>query len=66
MKREHAADSTNDAAETSAFDLLQQEEQDIPIVTFCAALDDMLGGGIPIGKITEICGAPGMGKTQFG
>uniref|UniRef100_A0A2C9KIX7 DNA repair protein RAD51 homolog 3 n=1 Tax=Biomphalaria glabrata TaxID=6526 RepID=A0A2C9KIX7_BIOGL len=25
----------------------------------------MLGDGIPLGKITEICGAPGLGKTQL-
>jgi len=50
----------------SAYDLLQIEEAETPIVTFCAALDEMVGGGIPVGKITEFCGAPGMGKTQFG
>ena len=26
----------------------------------------MLGGGVPVGKITEFCGAPGVGKTQIG
>ena len=52
--------------ERSAFDLLQEEEQETHIVTFCAALDEMIGGGIPLGKITEFCGGPGMGKTQFG
>lgn len=50
----------------SAYDLMKEEEEEVPIVTFCAALDEMIGGGIPIGKITELCGAPGMGKTQFG
>ena len=52
--------------EKSAYDLLQDEEGETPIVTFCAALDQMIGGGIPLGRITEFCGAPGMGKTQFG
>ena len=52
--------------ERSAFDLLQEEEQETHIVTFCAALDEIVGGGIPLGKITEFCGGPGMGKTQFG
>jgi len=52
--------------ERSAFDLLQEEEQETHIVTFCAAFDEMVGGGIPLGKITEFCGGPGMGKTQFG
>ena len=50
----------------SAYDLLKEEEIQTPIVTFSAAFDNMIGGGIPIGKITEICGAPGLGKTQFG
>jgi RAD51-like protein 2 len=26
----------------------------------------MLGGGVPIGKLTEFCGVPGIGKTQMG
>lgn len=50
----------------SAYELMKEEEKNTPIVTFCAALDEIIGGGIPIGKITEFCGAPGMGKTQFG
>ena len=50
----------------SAFDLLHQETQLEPIVTFNSAIDEMLGGGVPRGKITEFCGVPGVGKTQFG
>ena len=50
----------------SAYDLLQQEQALGGIVTFCEQLDDMLGGGVPMGKITEFCGAPGVGKTQIG
>jgi len=50
----------------NAFDLLQQEQYSGSIVTFCEQLDDMLGGGVPVGKITEFCGAPGIGKTQIG
>lgn len=50
----------------SAYGLLQEEEDRTPIVTFCAALDNLIGGGIPLGKITEICGTPGAGKTQLG
>ena len=34
-------------------------------MTFCAGVDGMLGGGVPLGKVTEFCGAPGLGKTQF-
>lgn len=35
------------------------------IVTFCHSLDDILGGGIPIGSVTEIAGESGCGKTQL-
>lgn len=49
----------------NAYDLLQQEQSSGSIVTFCEQLDDMLGGGVPVGKITEFCGAPGVGKTQI-
>ena len=28
-------------------------------------MDDLLGGGVPLGKITEFAGAPGIGKTQM-
>lgn len=34
-------------------------------MTFSAQLDEALGGGVPLGKTTEICGAPGVGKTQL-
>lgn len=50
----------------SALDLLQEVAQLPPIVTFCSALDGILGGGVPIGRITEFCGLPGVGKTQIG
>ena len=36
------------------------------IMTFSKQIDYMLGGGIPCGSITEFCGVPGIGKTQFG
>ncbi|XP_061188835.1 uncharacterized protein LOC133197011 [Saccostrea echinata] len=43
-----------------------KEEQSLPsIITFSQSLDNMLGGGIPLCKITEFCGAPGVGKTQM-
>ncbi|CAL8279040.1 unnamed protein product [Boreogadus saida] len=48
---------------STALELLQQEERSI--VTFCSRLDAALGGGIPVGKTTELCGTPGMGKTQL-
>ncbi|KAM3872249.1 DNA repair protein RAD51 homolog 3 [Diretmus argenteus] len=49
----------------TALELLQQEEELRSIVTFSSALDEALGGGFPVGKTTEICGAPGVGKTQL-
>ncbi|XP_060765160.1 DNA repair protein RAD51 homolog 3 isoform X2 [Neoarius graeffei] len=49
----------------TALDLLHQEETWGSIVTFCSELDAVLGGGVPVGKTTEICGVPGIGKTQL-
>ena len=49
----------------SALEMLKAERLQGYIVTFCAKLDSMLGGGVPLGKITEFCGAPGTGKTQL-
>ncbi|XP_018102394.1 DNA repair protein RAD51 homolog 3 isoform X2 [Xenopus laevis] len=49
----------------TALDLLVQEQSQGFIITFCSALDEILGGGVPVAKVTEICGAPGVGKTQL-
>lgn len=35
------------------------------IITFCSKLDKLLGGGVPLGEVTEFCGVPGVGKTQM-
>ncbi|KAG5450392.1 DNA repair protein rad51c, partial [Clonorchis sinensis] len=35
------------------------------IVSMCRSFDEMLGGGFPTGRLTELCGEPGVGKTQF-
>ena len=35
------------------------------ITTFSRSLDSLLDGGVPLGSVTEICGAPGVGKTQL-
>ena len=51
---------------TSAYSLLTKETQLDPIVTFNSAIDEMLGGGVPRGKLIEFCGVPGVGKTQIG
>ena len=47
----------------SGDNLLKKEKKFI--ITFSSNLDDLLDGGISLGKITEICGPPGIGKTQF-
>ena len=49
----------------SAHALALKETNSTGIVTFCQKIDSMFGEGIPLGKITEICGVPGIGKTQF-
>ncbi|CDW53452.1 DNA repair protein RAD51 3 [Trichuris trichiura] len=35
------------------------------IVTFCESLDAAIGGGVPLGQMTEFVGPSGMGKTQL-
>ena len=59
--------AANDSScHVTAWDLLEKEEKQGAIQTCCGNLDEILGGGIPAGKITEFCGAPGVGKTQIG
>ncbi|XP_076108679.1 DNA repair protein RAD51 homolog 3-like isoform X2 [Mytilus galloprovincialis] len=58
-------DTTKKSTVKSAFDILQQEQTLPPIITFSEQIDAMLGGGVPLCKITEFCGAPGIGKTQM-
>ncbi|TRO54331.1 hypothetical protein E2P71_04375 [Candidatus Bathyarchaeota archaeon] len=38
---------------------------DSRVVTGITGLDEMLGGGVPTGKIALLCGGPGTGKTIF-
>ncbi|KAJ8312903.1 hypothetical protein KUTeg_010276 [Tegillarca granosa] len=52
-------------APNSAYDLVKDEQSTSCIVTFCEKIDTMLGGGVPLSKITEICGVPGIGKTHM-
>ncbi|XP_013384917.1 DNA repair protein RAD51 homolog 3 [Lingula anatina] len=49
----------------TALDMLRDESLQQYIITFSERLDDMLGGGVPLTKTTEFCGAPGIGKTQM-
>eukprot|EP00056_Hartaetosiga_gracilis_P004807 m.78261 g.78261 ORF g.78261 m.78261 type:complete len:235 (+) comp11948_c0_seq2:122-826(+) len=44
---------------------VSEDAQCVPITTLVRAFDELLGGGIETRRITEICGAPGAGKTQF-
>jgi len=50
----------------SALDLLRRKRSQRPIFTLNQQLDNLLGGGVPRGEVTEFCGVPGMGKTQMG
>ncbi|XP_062815015.1 DNA repair protein RAD51 homolog 3 isoform X5 [Anolis carolinensis] len=71
VKREQPNEGGKSSGEATSFrkytalELLEEEQAQGFIVTFCSALDGVLGGGIQLGKITEICGAPGVGKTQL-
>ena len=49
----------------SAFQLSNLHTGEKYVITFCKAIDIMLGGGIPIGQITEFVGVPAIGKTQM-
>ncbi|KAG5461318.1 MAG: hypothetical protein BJ554DRAFT_6505, partial [Olpidium bornovanus] len=51
---------------TTAAEALVEERKRTAITTSCAEFDAMLGKGVPLGKVVEICGAPGLGKTQLG
>ncbi|KRY92453.1 DNA repair protein RAD51 -like protein 3, partial [Trichinella pseudospiralis] len=60
MEREHRL-----FAQTAKM-LLDRDVEDVQsIVTFCESLDNALGGGIPLGQMTECAGPSGIGKTQL-
>lgn len=50
----------------SALQLLNEERASNPITTFVKDLDNLLGGGVALGQLTEFAGVPGVGKTQLG
>lgn len=53
---------------SSALKMLKSSRKRAGIVTFSAEMDKQMfssSGGVPIGQMTEFCGAPGMGKTQI-
>lgn len=57
------------ASARSVLDLLQAEaaadDAAARIPTFSHALDELLGRGLQLGTVTELCGLPGVGKTQL-
>lgn len=61
----HLVDPQRCPVSLTALELLQRETELKPIITFCSELDQALGGGIPLGKTIELCGVPGIGKTQL-
>ena len=71
IKGEQQSDGTKSSDELAsvrkytALELLEKEQVQGFVITFCSALDEILGGGLQLMKITEICGAPGIGKTQL-
>lgn len=48
-----------------SFKTLNFDESDVFLPTNIEAIDSILGGGIPIGRVTEIFGQAGVGKTQL-
>lgn len=52
----------------SALEMLEKARKRPGIITFSPEIDKQLfsgSGGVPIGQMTEFCGAPGLGKTQI-
>ena len=41
------------------------EHEPLYITTYSKNIDRLLGGGVALGSVTEICGMPGLGKTQL-
>lgn len=50
---------------TNCFNLWCNQGKSTHIMTLIQELDHVLNGGIASGLVTELCGSPGMGKTQF-
>jgi hypothetical protein len=57
--------SSSEKLQFSAKDLLTKCELSRPIISFCKAIDVMMGGGVQIGQITEFCGVPGVSCFVF-
>mmetsp|Transcript_11824 Transcript_11824/g.17349 ORF Transcript_11824/g.17349 Transcript_11824/m.17349 type:complete len:352 (+) Transcript_11824:187-1242(+) len=59
-----SASASTETQGSTALSLLQSRKQR-SIITFSKSVDNMLGGGISLGELTEVCGLPGAGKTQL-
>jgi RAD51-like protein 2 len=59
-----ASSTTATPATSTALSLLQSQSTR-SIITFSKSVDNMLGGGVSFGEVTEVCGLPGAGKTQL-
>mgnify|MGYP000158873537 CR=1 FL=1 len=59
--------SSRTTASSTALEIFSKRQNVRGIVTFCRALDHLLspGNGFPSGEVTEVCGQPGIGKTQI-
>ena len=64
MRELPTASSTTAVPATATALSILQSQSTRSIITFSKSLDEMLGGGVSIGEVTEICGLPGAGKTQ--
>jgi RAD51-like protein 2 len=53
------------AGARTAAEMLAEETQSTSISTLCRELDIALNGGVRRGDLTEVCGEPGVGKTQL-
>jgi RAD51-like protein 2 len=58
--------SSNTSTLETALDAHKKEARLSGVPTLVPALDQLVGGsGVPMCKVTEFCGAPGLGKTQL-
>ena len=52
--------SAEASLQLTAKDILSKHGSTRSLITFCKQIDVMLGGGVPVGQITEFCGVPGV------
>ncbi|XP_018012242.1 DNA repair protein RAD51 homolog 3 [Hyalella azteca] len=56
--------SSENAGQT-VLDMIEEGGSLSHIITLCPSLDEVLGGGVLLGALTEVVGTPGAGKTQL-